>query len=85
MKKLNIENKKQTPIEWLISQLLHYIHERYHLEILNFYEQALDVEKEKIIDALMVGYYAGCGEINVEEARNFAENYFKENFKKDDK
>jgi hypothetical protein len=42
---------KQTAVNFLMSNLLDFIHTEHHSEIVEYYEQAKEMEKQQIIDA----------------------------------
>jgi DNA-binding NtrC family response regulator len=66
--------KKQTAVEWLVEQIM--ARKLYTKEMLKEFEEALEMEKEQIVDAVIYGnrqeFYDGTEMI--------AEQYYKETY-----
>ena len=63
--------KEQSSIEWLIEKVSELIHESQYFELVNIEEQAKELHKKEILEAVKygeAGYSKGC------------EQYYKENF-----
>jgi hypothetical protein len=69
-------SKKLTAVEWLAEQML-------HPEIHNPYiEQALKMEKEQTIKAAARGFLAMPEKFNLNDAKEFAEQYYKNTYER---
>ena len=70
--------EKQTAVEWLYKNLKsHFEHDGDLLEVVQMsFEQAKEMEKEQIIKAAARGYLAMAERFNLEEAKDYGQQYY---------
>jgi hypothetical protein len=70
--------EKQTAVEWLYKNLKsHFEHNGDLLEVVQMsFEQAKEMEKEQIIKAAARGYLAMAERFNLEEAKDYGQQYY---------
>lgn len=75
-----MENKKQTAVEWFLSELERM---QYFIgnDMLQAFKQAKAMEKEQIVDAVNVGFEEGCKFPEDIKLKN-AEQYYNETYGK---
>ena len=74
----NIIKKKQTAVEWLISQFEERGYDGIVLE--DVLDQAKQMEKEQIEIAFAKSYLIGCEEVSYNDANKASENYYNETY-----